>query len=190
MTYQEALALATKAHKGQFRRSNSPTEEEMHEIRNYESTTNKQTFIMHSGKTAYVDRNTQNWKVKQPYITHPIAVAGMMDTEEEKIVAILHDVIEDTEAKLVYDKVNRHFYIEYKGKSYLITAKIYNSLKVLTKDPKLTYQENIQRVKEVSEEYDLPAAKVKIADNLHNLCDNPTEKQKEKYKKSIMYLAT
>jgi (p)ppGpp synthase/HD superfamily hydrolase len=31
-----------------------------------------------------------------PYIEHPMAVAGMVDTDEEKIVAYLHDVVEDT----------------------------------------------------------------------------------------------
>ncbi len=32
----------------------------------------------------------------QPYILHCIRVMNQMDTEEEKIVAILHDVIEDS----------------------------------------------------------------------------------------------
>lgn len=31
-----------------------------------------------------------------PYITHPIRVALNCDTEEQKIVALLHDVVEDT----------------------------------------------------------------------------------------------
>ena len=30
------------------------------------------------------------------YINHPIAVAALVDTESEKIVALLHDVAEDT----------------------------------------------------------------------------------------------
>ena len=32
----------------------------------------------------------------KPYILHPLRVMSRMDTAEEKIVAILHDVIEDT----------------------------------------------------------------------------------------------
>lgn len=33
----------------------------------------------------------------QPYILHPLRVMNRVHTEEEKIVAILHDVVEDTE---------------------------------------------------------------------------------------------
>ncbi len=36
----------------------------------------------------------------QPYIEHARRVMDAMDTEEEKIVAILHDVVEDTEMSL------------------------------------------------------------------------------------------
>lgn len=41
----------------------------------------------HSGQT---ERNGQ------PYIGHPLRVMERVETEEEKIVAILHDVVEDT----------------------------------------------------------------------------------------------
>lgn len=36
----------------------------------------------------------------QPYILHPLRVMLGMETEEEMIVAVLHDVIEDTEVSL------------------------------------------------------------------------------------------
>lgn len=35
-----------------------------------------------------------------PYILHPIAVMNRVETIEEKIVAVLHDVIEDSEVTL------------------------------------------------------------------------------------------
>ena len=35
-------------------------------------------------------------KAGAPYFTHPLAVSEMVQTEEEKIVALLHDVLEDT----------------------------------------------------------------------------------------------
>lgn len=35
-------------------------------------------------------------KAGQPYILHPIRVMMQMETEEERIVAVLHDVIEDS----------------------------------------------------------------------------------------------
>jgi len=36
----------------------------------------------------------------EPYITHPEAVAAAVITEDEKIVAWLHDVVEDTNVTL------------------------------------------------------------------------------------------
>ncbi len=38
----------------------------------------------------------------EPFILHPFHVMNQMETEEEKIVAILHDVIEDTEITFEY----------------------------------------------------------------------------------------
>ena len=39
-------------------------------------------------------------KAGLPYIFHPFYLAEQMDTEEEVIVAFLHDVVEDTEITL------------------------------------------------------------------------------------------
>jgi (p)ppGpp synthase/HD superfamily hydrolase len=39
----------------------------------------------------------QKDKRGKPYILHPISVMGKVQTETEKIVAILHDVVEDTD---------------------------------------------------------------------------------------------
>jgi len=36
-------------------------------------------------------------KIGRPYIEHPIAVMNMLDSQDEKIVAVLHDTIEDTD---------------------------------------------------------------------------------------------
>jgi (p)ppGpp synthase/HD superfamily hydrolase len=35
-------------------------------------------------------------KADQPYILHPLKMMFSVDTEEERIVAVLHDVVEDT----------------------------------------------------------------------------------------------
>lgn len=35
-------------------------------------------------------------KAGMPYILHPLRVAEALDTEDERIVAVLHDVVEDT----------------------------------------------------------------------------------------------
>ena len=39
-------------------------------------------------------------KSSVPYILHPMAVASRCKTEDERIVAVLHDVVEDTELTL------------------------------------------------------------------------------------------
>jgi (p)ppGpp synthase/HD superfamily hydrolase len=36
----------------------------------------------------------------QPYILHPLRVMMRMNTDEEKITAVLHDVVEDTDIKI------------------------------------------------------------------------------------------
>ena len=38
-----------------------------------------------------------------PYILHPLAVMHNLDTDDEKIVAVLHDVVEDT--KWTFEKL-------------------------------------------------------------------------------------
>lgn len=39
-------------------------------------------------------------KAGEPYILHPIAVAEMVKSDEAKIVALLHDVVEDSEVTI------------------------------------------------------------------------------------------
>ncbi|AFY60100.1 HD domain-containing protein [Synechococcus sp. PCC 6312] len=39
-------------------------------------------------------------KAGKPYISHPLAVMGLVEGESEKIVAVLHDVVEDTPISL------------------------------------------------------------------------------------------
>ncbi len=39
----------------------------------------------------------QTDKAGRPYVLHPLRVMAAMDTDEERAVAVLHDVIEDTD---------------------------------------------------------------------------------------------
>lgn len=39
-------------------------------------------------------------KADETYIRHPLRLMGQMDTDEERIVAVLHDVVEDSEYQL------------------------------------------------------------------------------------------
>ena len=103
-----------------------------------------------------------------PYILHPIHLAEQMDTEEECIVALLHDVVEDTFSTTIID-----------------------ALKLLTHDKDTDYFEYIERIKT-----NPLAVKVKLADLKHNSdetrLENITEKdiaRNKKYIKAIKMLS-
>lgn len=120
----------------------------------------------------------QKDKGGNPYIEHPKAVAAQVNNIEYKIVAYLHDVVEDTEITL--DDLS--------GMGF--TYRIVNSVRLLTKTDKLTYEEYLKRLKA-----DDSARHVKIADLKHNMdisrIPEPTEKDQkkiEKYKKSLEFL--
>ena len=54
-------------------------------------------FVAHALKMAYEAHKNQVDKCGLPYIYHPIHLAEQMHTEEEICVALLHDVVEDTD---------------------------------------------------------------------------------------------
>lgn len=85
-----------------------------------------------------------------PYVFHPIHLAESMDTEEECICAILHDVVEDT--SITFEQLEKEF-----------SKGVIEALKLLTHDKKVPYNEYIIRLK------DNPIAKkVKLADLKYN----------------------
>lgn len=115
----------------------------------------------HSGQTD---------KGGQPYILHPIAVAELVDTEAEKTVALLHDVVEDTPVTLEE--------LQKQGFPEAVVA----AIDVLTKRPGVDYRDYIQLVKQ-----NQLALTVKIADMTHNMdlarIPNPTVKDYDRIKK-------
>lgn len=131
--YNKVLALATKAHEGQYR-----------------------------------------WDKTTPYITHPIAVADKCKTIKQKCIALLHDVLEDTDttAKEI---------IAVAGQEYI------EPLFALTKNPNEKYSDYIQRIGN----QDLDVIIVKINDINHNMSTlDPKKdiKRIEKYELARMYL--
>ena len=111
------------------------------------------------------------------HIYHPIHVAEQMDTENECIIALLHDVVEDTN-------------VTFKQLEEVFSKEIIDILKLLTREENIEYDEYIKRIKNNS-----IACKVKIADLTHNLdktrLDFVTEvdvKRNEKYKKALQIL--
>ena len=113
------------------------------------------------------------------YIEHPIYVASQVDTEEEKAVALLHDVIEDS-------SVSAEELLQAGLPETVVTA-----VQVLTKKKEQDYQTYLETVKKN------PLARlVKLADLKHNSdlsrLSSITEKDRErlkKYKKAIDFLS-
>ena len=81
------------------------------------------------------------------YIDHALRVMDRMDTEEEKIVAVLHDVIEDTEYTLG-ELVDEGF-----------SRTVVDCIEQLTKRPDVTYYDYIDDISGTE-----LASKVKIAE--------------------------
>lgn len=101
-------------------------------------------------KIAYKAHDGQVDKSGVPYIFHPIHLAEQMDTEEECIVALLHDVVEDT--NLTFENLKIEF-----------SPKVIDALKLLTHDKTVDYMEYVKTIKNNS-----IARKVKLADLKHN----------------------
>lgn len=129
-------------------------------------------------QVAFEAHDGQKDKAGVPYIFHPIIVASMVETEDEKIVAFLHDVIEDS--NITIDDLKEL------GFSNPITEAVF----CITKTDGIKYEEYLEVVKSN------PIARVvKIADLTHNSMisriANPAEKdvkRTNKYAKAIKYL--
>lgn len=101
----------------------------------------------------------------QPYITHPIAVTSKFEDETHRIVAILHDTLEDTDLTM-YELI----------RDYRLSDEIEDALRAITRDPNETYLNFILRIKE-----NKIATNVKIEDLKHNLSDLGKGNLREKY---------
>ncbi len=109
-----------------------------------------------------------------PYILHPLQVMRNLNSNDQELnaIAMLHDILEDTEATVEL--------LKYHG----MTNRIINAVVVLTKavDRKFTYAGYIERIIQNED-----ARLVKIADIEHNLSPDRiqtiTEKDVFRYKK-------
>lgn len=117
-------------------------------------------------------------KAGEDYIKHPEKVASFVNSDEEKAVAYLHDVIEDTELTLE------------DLREYGFSEEVLKAVDVITKKKGQDYQTYLYSVKE-----NKLARVVKLADLRHNSdltrLINITEKdreRKEKYQKAIDFL--
>ena len=113
-----------------------------------------------------------------PYILHPFHVAEQMDDEESTVVALLHDIVEDTNT--TFEDLKETGFSE----------RVISALRLMTREEGVDYYDY---VKEIGK--DPLARKVKIADLEHNMqlerLDVVREKdlkRLEKYRKCHEYL--
>lgn len=89
----------------------------------------------------------------KPYILHPLSVMFRMDTDEERIVAVLHDTIEDT--NITIDELREEGYSE----------EVIAALELLSKESdEVPYMPFIEKIKT-----NALATKVKKADIQENM---------------------
>lgn len=127
---------------------------------------------------AYKKHQNQFDKAGVPYIFHPYHLAENMETEDRCIIALLHDLIEDTDT--TFEDLEKLGFSKY----------VISVLKLLTHEKNIDYYEYIKNLS-----VNKDAIIVKLADLKHNsdLSRLPkiTQKDKdrfEKYQKCIKYL--
>lgn len=114
----------------------------------------------------------------QPYIGHPKRAAEQVEDYELKTIAMLHDIIEDTDIT-AKELLEMGF-----------SKDVVNAVVILTKPEDMDYFDYIARIKTNEK-----AVKVKLADLADNMridrIQNPMEKdfkRLEKYKKAMEFL--
>ena len=119
----------------------------------------------------------QKDKAGVDYINHPLTVASFVESEDEKIVALLHDVLEDTEFPEIALRI-------------LFGDKIVDSLLLLMHEKGVNYFDYVAKIKN-----DPLAKAVKLADLKHNSdlsrlpeITGKDLKRAEKYKKAMEIL--
>ena len=108
------------------------------------------------------------------YISHPLTVAERFDDEDYKIVAVLHDTLEDTDLT-TYELV----------RDYNPKPKVLDALEAITKTEGQTYLDFILQIKR-----NKIATAVKIEDINHNLSDLGKGNLREKYLMALYILCS
>lgn len=143
-------------------------------MENLESLYKKAVWIAQEAHKGQTDKGGN------PYIEHPLYVASQVDTTELKIVAVLHDALEDSD--VTAEDLRREGFPEH----------VVEAITVLTHEDgnEEAYLDYIRRVSG-----NAMAAAVKRADLLHNMdisrIPNPTEKDKKrraKYERAYQLL--
>lgn len=102
-------------------------------------------------KIAFQAHRGQTDRAGIDYVNHPLHVAESMDTEDETCVALLHDVIEDTDWTLDMLRIEG------------FSGHVLDALALLSHDDAVPYMEYIESIKS-----NPIAVKVKLVDLAHN----------------------
>lgn len=119
-------------------------------------------------------------KAGADYIFHPITVALLCASAEEKAVALLHDTLEDCS-----DKVSYEYLVEKVGKE------VADAVKLLTNDgSRGGYLEYVQSIKDSGNALAIAVKKADLTMNMDlSRIDNPTQKDfdrlEKKYKPAL-----
>lgn len=129
-------------------------------------------------KLCFEAHKAQLDKSGMPYVFHPFHLAEQMKDETTTVVALLHDVIEDTDYTF-NDLIAMGF-----------DGAIIEAIELMTHEEGVPYMDYVEKIKS-----NPIAREVKLADLRHNSdlsrLDAPTEKDKmrvEKYRKAIVLL--
>ena len=130
-------------------------------------------------KIAFEAHKNQTDKNGMPYIYHPIHLAEQMSDEATVCVALLHDVVEDTDT--TFEDLEKEGF----------TPEIISALKLMTHDEAVPYMDYVSKIKTSP-----IATAVKLADLRHNsdltrldVVDERAKERAEKYKKAIELLS-
>lgn len=131
-------------------------------------------------RIAYKAHENQKDKSGVPYIFHPYHVAEQMDDEVSCVVALLHDVVEDTHITMEMLEWN-------------FPQEVVQPLKLMTHDKNTPYMDYIKNLSK-----DRVAKKVKLADLEHNMDESrmvgsgenikQIERRRKKYQEAWEYL--
>ena len=129
-------------------------------------------------KLCFKAHKNQVDKTNIPYVFHPFHLAEQMNDEYTTVIALLHDVIEDTD----------YTFEDLKEMGY--PKEVIDALRLLTHEKEVPYMEYVSKIKE-----NPLATSVKLADLRHNsdltrldVVDEKAIKRVEKYKKAIKLL--
>ena len=192
----KAIALATEAHEGQYRKATKVFPVNEHTLSNHEITKLQQNngtdFSICKEDGEYSMNTHLELFIAEPYITHPLAVMNMLSTEEEKIVAVLHDVFEKCPGYAlgrVMDDSAHWIKIRSTMTDIQISERMFWMLSVLSKDKHINYENYIiYLISSCMDVNNKVPIKVKLADIIHNLSGNPSEHARQKYMKAIPLL--